>query len=315
MHPILERGSNKMTVSTVNSVAVPANAKLSGCVIFATKGRPEILSEVVETLARQTLQPSLIIISATSEADVSSLSDRKDIVFLTGTTGLTSQRNAALRAVPEHIDFVAFFDDDFVPHPDWLNATASAFERFPDVGSVTGHLLYDGASGKELPFNEALTILREPLERVSEWIRDDESPYGCNMAFRRSAIRGLEFDERLVLIGWLEDRDYGARVAERGNRLVKIGNALGVHRGVKQAKGTDRSLGYAQVVNAVYLHRKGTMSTLSLLRHLTKQIFSNLVWLWYRASSVDRVGRLKGNLLGLRDVLDRTIDPERARDL
>ena len=85
-----------------------------------------------------------------------------------------------------------------------------------------------------------------------------------------SAIGALRFDERLVHYGWLEDRDFGARVERQGGRLVRLGAALGVHLGVASGRMSDRRLGYAQIANPLHLLFKRTMSPrLFLLRVLT----------------------------------------------
>jgi hypothetical protein len=78
-------------------------------------------------------------------------------------------------------------------------------------------------------------------------VREGETPYGCNMAFRADLVRGERFDERLVLYGWQEDADFGARAARRGAALWT--DALwGVHCGIKAGRVPGRRLGYSQIV-------------------------------------------------------------------
>ena len=50
-------------------------------------------------------------------------------------------------------------------------------------------------------------------------MQDDRFPYGCNMAFRAQSIEHLTFDERLVLYGWLEDRDFAFRAGAAGRMI------------------------------------------------------------------------------------------------
>jgi GT2 family glycosyltransferase len=285
------------------------------CVIFATQGRPEILADVFSTLAHQTLQPSSVIISSTSEKDVGELAHRAGIIFVTGELGLTRQRNEALRHTPDDTEIVVFFDDDFVPHRRWLEAVAETFETRPHVAAITGHLIADGVAGAGLSFEESLQLIERFEGPELAWIKESESPYGCNMAFRCQSIKNLTFDERLVLVGWLEDRDFGAQVARRGGQLVKVGSALGVHRGVKKARVSDRCLGYAQVVNPFYLRKKGTMTTRQLTNHLFKHMTSNLFRSIAPEPHVDRFSRLCGNIIGLIDVMRDRVNPERATQL
>src|SRR5690606_30638203 len=82
--------------------------------------------------------------------------------------------------------------------------------------------------------------------------------YGCNMAFRRSAIEGVRFDERLPLYGWLEDVDFSAQAGRKGV-LLKSETLVGVHLGVKGGRTSGVRFGYSQIVNPVYLLGKKTI--------------------------------------------------------
>ena len=81
--------------------------------------------------------------------------------------------------------------------------------------------------------------------------------YGCNMAVRSAVVRRhrLRFDERLPLYAWQEDVDFSRRLAPHG-AILQLEGARGVHLGVKQGRSPGVQLGYAQVVNPLYLVRK-----------------------------------------------------------
>jgi GT2 family glycosyltransferase len=225
---------------------------------------------------------------------------------------LAAQRNAALAALPAGIEVVVFFDDDFVADADWLAAAAQTFRDDAQVVAFTGRVIADGIKGPGLNFNEAVRIV-EASNRSTAWSRIEPfSPYGCNMAFRFSAIGDLKFDERLVLYGWLEDRDFGAALAKRGGRLIKCASAYGVHMGVKSGRVAGDRLGYSQVVNPIYMLRKGTMTVGQVAGQLFRNITSNVVGAVRPEPFIDRRGRLRGNLRGLSDVLRGRLDPERA---
>lgn len=123
------------------------------------------------------------------------------------------------------------------------------------------------------------------------------------MAFRLSAARDLKFDERLVLYGWLEDRDFGAALAKRGGKLIKCANACGVHMGVKNGRVSGDRLGYSQIVNPIYLLRKGTMTYGQVAGQIFRNVASNLSRSLRPEPFIDRRGRLKGNLRGFSDVM------------
>jgi GT2 family glycosyltransferase len=220
-----------------------------------------------------------------------------------------------LRRLPSDADYVAFFDDDFVPDSEWLEACARIFEIDPAVACVTGQVLIDGILGPGLSFEQGETALRDAPRRPADWRIEGYSPYGCNMAFRVSAIAGLRFDERLPLYGWLEDLDFGAQVARRRGKLVKVGAAAGVHLGVKGGRVAGSRLGYSQIANPVYLWRKGTMTGRAMLRQMARNMAANLARAARPEPFVDRRGRLRGNALALVDLARGVCRPERAGSL
>ena len=282
------------------------------CVVYASCGRPGILAKALALLEEQTRRPDLVIVSAVSPSDTRGIEERADRRIVWGTRGLARQRNRALAELRGDIDYVVFFDDDFVPHPDWLAVVEQYFAKRTDVVAVTGHVAVDGIKGPGLSLHEGLTAIADAARRDPAYQAEGYSPYGCNMAFRMSAIRDLFFDERLVLYSWLEDRDFGGALSRRGGTLVKLGAAIGAHLGVKAGRISGRRLGYSQVVNPIYLHRKGTMTTSSLLEHLARNIFANVVRSLAPEAHVDRVGRLQGNLSAIKDVMRGIATPERA---
>ncbi len=145
-------------------------------------------------------------------------------------------------------------------------------------------------------------------------VKDGVSPYGCNMVYRRSAIDDLRFDERLVLYAWQEDTDFGARVAARG-RMVWSDRLWGVHLGIKRGRSPGRQLGYSQIVNPRYLVAKGTMRAESALRLAGRNLLANMAHALFPEPHIDHAGRLRGNLLGLWDIVTGRWRPERAAEL
>ena len=290
----------------------PALPKVA--VALATLGRPEVVSATARRLLEtQTLQPATIILSCVAPEDAGDAARLPGVSVVLGRKGLPAQRNAALDALPPDIEVVAFFDDDFVADAGWLAAAARTFRDEPDVVAFTGHVLADGIKGPGLGFGEAVRIVESDANRTVNWSRiEPYSPYGCNMAFRRSAIGDLRFDERLVLYGWLEDRDFSAALAKRGGRLVKCATARGVHMGVKQGRVAGDRLGYSQIVNPLYMLRKGTMTIGQVAHHVLRNVAINLVRAPKPEPFIDRLGRLRGNLRGVADVLRGRLEPERA---
>ena len=294
---------------------MPAPGSPNVCLVYATLGRAEVLSRTYAAVARQTLPPTTIIVSSPSVADAGILAEAPGVELRVGPAGSARQRNRALRDLPEGTEIVVFFDDDFVPHPRWIEEVAEVFRSRPDVGAVTGNLIADGIKGPGITVEEAMALGEAPPRAGIDWIDGHYSPYGCNMAFRADMVRDMSFDERLVLYGWLEDRDFGAALARRGAKIVKAGRALGVHMGVKRGRVSGVKLGYSQVVNPVYLNRKGTMRVHQVVDHIFRNMASNLAKSTRPEPYIDRAGRLHGNVMGMLDVLRGRLTPEKAARL
>jgi glycosyltransferase involved in cell wall biosynthesis/GT2 family glycosyltransferase len=292
---------------------VEARPLPSIAVIIATRGRGDVVTDTLTHLLKtQTVKPATVIVSCVVPEDAGDTAALPGVKVVTGRPGLPAQRNAGLAALGTTVDLVAFFDDDFVPDAGWLEAAARTFRDEADVAAFTGHVVVDGIHGPGLSFDDATNILAGDERPANPLLIEPFSPYGCNMAFRMSAIGDLRFDERLVLYGWQEDRDFGAAVAQRGGRLIKCASARGVHMGVKGGRVLGDRLGYSQIVNPIYLLRKGTMSGGQVAIHLFRNIANNLLRAPRPEPFIDRRGRLRGNLCGFADVLRGRIEPERA---
>jgi glycosyltransferase involved in cell wall biosynthesis len=289
---------------------------LSVSVVVATRGRPQVVEATVRhLLEHQSLQPLAVIVSCVTPEDAGDLKHVKGVTVITGAAGLPAQRNLGLRALPQETEIVVFFDDDFLAEAGWLRAAVEAFQDTPEIVGFTGRLLADDIKGPGLSYPDAAQLLRDVQPDLGSPL-EPCSPYGCNMAFRRSAVGDLRFDERLVLYGWLEDRDFGARLAKQtGGRLVKSQRACGVHMGVKGGRVAGDRLGYSQVVNPIYLLRKRSMTLLQVTDHIFRNVASNLLGAIWSEPFIDRRGRLRGNFRAWLDMLGGRLEPERAADI
>ena len=276
---------------------------------IATRGRARFLRAVVEQLRQQVLRPAKILVAYVEPSDVAGLSEAADLELIASPAGLTLQRNAILDHLPAQAQFITFFDDDFLPHPQWLQCALAAFEGAPDIVCITGNVVANGVSVGEIAPEAALSMLATLDASAHGGVEEDVSPYGCNMAFRRAALAGERFDERLPLYAWLEDREFAARVARSGGRFVRLGAALGVHLGVGAGRMSDRRLGYAQIANPLYLLRRGGMRPRDFALRVATDLASNLL---KSARSRARAARLVGNGLAVAEALVGRCAPERA---
>jgi GT2 family glycosyltransferase len=291
------------------------NCHLRIAVGIATVGRPRLLNAVIEELARQTRRADRIVVCAPAVDDIEGISYDPTIEVILGPRGLTRQRNAIIERLAE-FDVVQFFDDDFLPAPNYLAEVERGFAADPDVVMVTGSLIADGIIGPGLGMDEARRRLAASATPVGKQIESVANGYGCNMAARLAAVRAIQcrFDERLPLYGWLEDIDFSRQLARQG-RIVKLPAAEGVHLGVKQGRQSGVRLGYSQIANPIYLYRKGTCPWPRALRMMSQNVAMNLARSLNPEPYVDRAGRIAGNLKGFKDLVTGRLDPQRILEL
>lgn len=285
-------------------------------VLVASSGRPEYVQALLQRLGEQTHLPHRVVLSVVTHSDAPSMTAPFPIDVITGPKSLTGQRNRALDLIGTDANYIAFFDDDYLPARDALAGIVSAFGAFPQAGGITGRLLADGINGKGLSVEEALALLQkhdttEPSP-PPQILKHVEGLYGCNMAIRVDAIGDIKFDERLPLYGWQEDIDFSSQI--QGDKIVTDA-LVGVHCGAKQGRERKGAgLGYSQIANPVYLSRKGTMSRKLALSHMTRNVIANHVKILRPEPWVDRRGRAWGNRTALLDVIRGRVTPERILD-
>jgi len=289
-------------------------------VIISTRGRPGIVSALVERLAGQSRAPAHIFVIGASDEDIAGVnSGQPNLTATVGREGSSSQRNDGLALAGARFAYVAFFDDDFVPSRFWIERMEAVFQASSDVVGLTGEILADGTRTAGIGFEEACALIEARDARPQPASGSYERPgyggnMGCNMAFRTTALENVTFDERLPLYAWLEDADFRGQVEQHG-RVVRADGLWGVHLGHKQGRGRGVTVGYSQIANAIYLARKGTVPTSHLVRLATRNVIANLVRSIRPEPYVDRRGRLLGNMLALADVARGRVTPERILKL
>lgn len=280
-------------------------------IVIATLGRSLELSELLRQLAEQTHLPSSIVVSVASAQDLPP-EIPNGVQITTGSKGSSAQRNRGMEKVLGDCDLLAFLDDDYLPSVHALARMEALFARFPEVVGANGHLLADGIHSAGIQYSEALALLRaydiDPQEDEPRVLGSPVGLYGCNMVYRASAIGQTRFDEKLPLYGWQEDIDFSAQLSPRG-RLVMTDAFVGVHRGVKGGRTSGLKFGYSQIVNPIYLSRKGTMPWWYAAKIISRNLLANHIRVLRPEPWVDRRGRLYGNWLGIRDVLMSRDDP------
>lgn len=283
-------------------------------VVIATIGRPALVRKTVDLLADQTRPADSVVIASVSPDDVAGVEEaRGNVKVLYSAKGLCCQRNRALEELADTADYIVFFDDDFVPAPDYLANVEALFEQNPDIVGLTGELRGDGVRHGGYTIEQAQALLAQPDPNPSA-MRHRHELYGCNMAIRASAIEGMRFDENLPLYGWQEDIDFTNRLGRKG-RQVSTGAITGVHLGVTGGRTSGKRLGYSQVANIVYLKRKGTMRPDFGNRLMINNVVANALRSFKPEPLVDRRGRFMGNMLAIFDCLRGRVDPRRILEM
>ncbi len=281
-----------------------------------TVGRAAILSETLVELGRQTRQPDGLIVCGAKPSDVAGATEAGGhVVTLLSAPGLPRQRNAIIDAAAD-ADVLVFFDDDFLPHPDYLAEIERQFTHNPNLVVATGKVLADGINGPGLSPEQGRSILARACTDDAR-VHPTFSGYGCNFAVRLAPMRihHLRFDERLPLYGWQEDVDLSRCLADHG-AVWALNGAQGVHLGVKLSRGPGVRLGYSQVANPWYLARKRRgYPTRRALTHIACNMAMNGLRAFWPEPYVDRRGRLHGNVLAMRDFLLGRLVPERILEL
>ena len=284
-----------------------------------TTGRPEILARTLRDIGRQTRLPDFVVLSIAGAGDLDERTLRNlpfPCMVVTGEKGASVQRNRAIDVLAPN-DVLLLIDDDFLMAPDYVEQTLGLFRTHPDVVVATGTVVADGVCGPGYDFAEGLARLEAAGgDAAGDRLDETYNGYGCNMAVRARPVleHQLRFDENLPLYAWLEDVDFSRRLATHG-RVVRAGALRGVHLGTKAGRTAGVRLGYSQIANPAYLMRKGTMAPRRALRLMGRNFAANVAKSLRPEPWVDRRGRLRGNLLALRDLALGRSTPGRILDL
>jgi len=280
-------------------------------VIVPTYGRRAQIPRLLRYLEAQRRPPDEVIISAPDATHVDPYEGQNFAVSqVFGPIGSSAQRNTALAVALDRFDIVTFFDDDFLPADDYLARVIEAFEQNSGWAVVMGRVVADGACSAGLDWETGLAALRSAkADDGGPEVVDHVGAYGCNMSVRSSFVGELRFDERLPLYGWQEDIDFTSQLRRCG-RIVGLRSLLGVHLGLKSGRVSGERFGYSQVVNPIYLIKKGTVPAKFALELMARNVIANLVRSAWPEPHVDRRGRLRGNLLAARHIMMGRIEPE-----
>lgn len=281
-------------------------------VIIPSRNRVSHLRQILLCLARQEVLPDEVVVSVPSVDHLCALDGLSlNLLVVTGNEGASRQRNSGIAAVSPTAELMLFLDDDMVIARDYLANAIKLFLRHPGIAGASGTLLADGAAlKKELDTCDGLRLLEQTVAR-SDGVKPVRSLYGCNMIARRSMVANW-FDERLVGYSWLEDFAFSRNLAQSGE-LVQYEGCLGVHLGSESGGRVNHErFGYSQVLNPVFLWRKGPLQISDIALHTTKGVAGNAIFSLRREDGKWRRARFRGNLRALSDLVAGRMEPSRV---
>lgn len=186
-------------------------------VVVATYRRPERLGACLEGLRSQTrpAEEVLVVLHHSDEPTARLVCKLArswpELRFVqVGRHGTVAAYTAGLAAA--HGEIVAYLDDDAVPATDWLERLVETFKRDERIAAVGGRdMIFQNGAGPE-GGGPAHRPTKAPIVGRIQWwgrmlgnhhigagsARDVDVLKGVNMSFRRSAVAGHGFDERLL---------------------------------------------------------------------------------------------------------------------
>jgi GT2 family glycosyltransferase len=203
--------------------------------IIATRNRPDLATEAVESILRADEVPNELVIIDQSDSPNASLltlttSRPCTIRYLwTHSRGKSRAHNAGIAEASYPI--LVFTDDDVCVTPDWLKMTVQALINAPPRSVVTGQVL---PSEPDRPGGFAPSCKVDPIPAVYQGRIGKDVLYNFNMALWRSAFKEIGgLDERLgpgTCYPGGEDNDLCFRLLEAGYRIIYVPEAIVYHR-------------------------------------------------------------------------------------
>lgn len=242
-------------------------------VIIATAGRSDEPIRLLHALSAQTLLPDRIVIvpgdDIASQLDVTNIHGVNINILPLGDSGLPKQRNRGCESAPQ-TDVLFFFDDDFVPEPEYISKIMQEFDEHPEVvaagGQTTGispprmwaRVIQRFFGLTRLAKRSYLQRTGFPALAYGRNGRQKASVFsGSNFAVHYSVWAELRFDERLAGYAWMEDDDFSYRASQVGT-VMEVPTARGQHLLAPGNRGEKDLVeeSFRRMRNHAYLHRK-----------------------------------------------------------
>jgi GT2 family glycosyltransferase len=226
---------------TSSTVAKPQSSLPPTSLIIASRNRPQLLKDTVDSILNGNELPKELVIIDQSDALHPILAELKttrgcEIRYLrTQSVGLSRANNIGISAA--RYDLLIFTHDDVLVAPTWFEMIVKAALDAGPRGVVTGQVRPTTiqTSGGFVPSTKVDKTSAKYTGRL-----DKDVLYPLNMAIHRAAFTEVgNFDERLgpgTPFPGSEDSDLGFRLLEAGYCIYYIPEAVVYHRAWRMAR-------------------------------------------------------------------------------
>lgn len=214
-------------------------------IIIPTYCRPSDLFELFDSILRQTVMPSEVLVVDDSPTTViRKVCEDYEAKFDDAGTKLVYVKNPRERSVTiarnlgakmSRGDIVLFFDSDLILYPDYLERIIETFNTYPEALGVGGFMVlppfavdvgyYAGEALRKLFFlhchsKNSCKYPEYPIS-VTKVINCNWLP-GANMAFKHSVFSEFHFDENLTEYSYMEDILFSRSISKKYPKTLFI---------------------------------------------------------------------------------------------
>jgi GT2 family glycosyltransferase len=296
--------------------------------IICTKDRPVDLQNCIKSIASQTVLPQEVIIVDASNDDNSVenqknceviLGDKIKLIYIKSEPSTTRQRNMGVDNASGNIVF--FVDDDTILKPDYHEKMLDVYQEKSGerTGGVSGTVEnYHRMALPSLLLHRFFMLTRYSVNEKSRFLRSGHYVYipkpkeiipiegiqSCVGSYYRKVFNEFRFDENLSGYALGEDIELSYRIS-RKYKLYQTPYAVLYHYLSATNRSSIEELSRLRVINIYYLFKKNIPQTIvnrlclfwSLLGCITIDFIRSLIF--------KDMKRVKGDLKGVRDVLNQ----------
>ena len=285
--------------------------------VVPTKDRPEDLRVLLNSVKRQTLKPTQLIVVDGSNPDIRFVVDEFPELNIDYVRvfppSLSEQRNVGMQHLRGDITLAGYLDDDIELESNAIEEMLAFWERSPaDLGGAAFNITNTPKpNAVKVMFRQWLgldciqpgKVLPSGFTSTLDWQQSDIKPdwlCGGATVWRREIVNQYSFDEWFQGTGYLEDLDFSFNV--RGKyRLALVERARIFNHSPPVRADSQYLLGEWQIINRMYLVRKYRARGLSVPRAWLASIVLLVMHLAQALIRFDRAcwDRARGNTVGI----------------